>query len=292
MRDQSRPPAPVLVVEDEPSVRALLGKVVERAGGEPIFAKDAQEARAASRGMSFVLVITDKNLPDGTGLELVSEFRALVDPPEVILVTGYANLDSAVEALRHGAFDYLTKPFELQDACNRIRHALELRELHDDKEAAEAGLRNANVRLQQLMAVDLLTGLPTPAGAYEQLERELARSQHTGRPFSVFRIQLGNLETLAMEGEELLKGLLAAAARGLRSTLRPFDYLARLSPESFFILCPEVTLAEAEALAERLGPALRGAAAGRISVAGVNHRHLVPPELPDRAGLLAALGHH
>ncbi len=281
----------MLVVEDEPSVRVLLGKVVEKAGGDPTFASNCEEARAAVRGMSFLCVVTDKNLPDGSGLDLISELRAQEAPPEVILVTGYANLDSAVEALRRGAFDYITKPFDVQDARNRIRHAIALRELSDDKEAAEAGLRNANVRLQQLLAVDLLTGLPTPGGAYDQLERELSRSRHTGRPLSVYRLELLGLAELAAEGEDTLRAVLSAAARALKGLLRPFDYAARLSPESFLVICPELAQPEADAFSARFGPELRQAGSGKLAGVGVHHRRLEPPELPDRATLLAGMGH-
>lgn len=106
-------PYNVLVVDDEESILKLLSK--ELASPErTIHAADcAHAARDAVRRHRFDVIISDIRLPDGDGLELLTEFKDMEPDAEVILITGHGNIDNAVEAIRIGAYDYITKPFRL-----------------------------------------------------------------------------------------------------------------------------------------------------------------------------------
>ncbi len=124
----------------------VLGLLVERAGGTPILLGTAAEAhaRVSDPGAPPVwLAIVDKNLPDGSGLELLRWLRERTPWPgvEVMVVTGYGNVDSAIEALRLGAFDYILKPFESAWVVRRIELALEQRGLRLALRGAEDELR-------------------------------------------------------------------------------------------------------------------------------------------------------
>lgn len=99
----------VLIVEDESVALAALAKLVEREGFRVTVAPDLSRARELLRDDPPQVVITDLQLPDGSGLELVRENPTL----EVVLVTGHATVETAVEALRAGAFDFLTKPIDV-----------------------------------------------------------------------------------------------------------------------------------------------------------------------------------
>jgi putative two-component system response regulator len=116
----------VLVVDDEESIRHLLSLVVGRAGGDPPeLAVSSQDAVEKTRGRRFDVCIIDKNLPDGSGLELMRMLRDSAPETLCLIVTGYGNMDSAIEALRLGAFDYILKPFDIAAVTHRIRLALE-----------------------------------------------------------------------------------------------------------------------------------------------------------------------
>ncbi|HAS88947.1 MAG TPA: sigma-54-dependent Fis family transcriptional regulator, partial [Desulfovibrio sp.] len=103
----------ILVVDDEESILKLLSK--ELASPERIVqtANCAQKAREMVRKERYEVIVSDIRLPDGDGLELLTEFKDMEPDVEVILITGHGNIDNAVEAIRIGAYDYITKPFRL-----------------------------------------------------------------------------------------------------------------------------------------------------------------------------------
>ncbi|MBP8645461.1 MAG: sigma-54-dependent Fis family transcriptional regulator [Syntrophobacteraceae bacterium] len=106
-------PIQLLVVDDEESIRRLLQREL---GGPRRVVRCADSARKAFdliRRHSFDVVLLDVRLPDADGLDLLERFRESVPDAEVILVTGQGNIDSAVEAMKRGAYDYITKPFDL-----------------------------------------------------------------------------------------------------------------------------------------------------------------------------------
>src|SRR5262245_34437766 len=126
----------VLVVDDESSIRNLLALVVGRAGGEADTAENAGEARARLGEREYAAIILDKNLPDGSGVELLRDVKASRPGVEVLIVTGYASMESALEALRLGAFDYILKPFDVGAVTHRVKMALERRRMASDLERA------------------------------------------------------------------------------------------------------------------------------------------------------------
>ena len=113
---QSSPPlaASVLVVDDEPDLRTLYELTLLREGYRIDTAADLQEARALLNDKRFDVVITDMRLPDGLGIALLHSLKAQQRPERVIVMTAYGSAENAVEALKAGAFDYLTKPVDLK----------------------------------------------------------------------------------------------------------------------------------------------------------------------------------
>ena len=115
----------MLVVEDEEGIQQLLALLVRRAGGEPVLAASLGEARDLARNQSFDAVVVDKNLPDGSGIDLLRDLSATTPDVPVLVVTGYANPESSAEAARLGAFDYVLKPFDIAWVARRIAIAIE-----------------------------------------------------------------------------------------------------------------------------------------------------------------------
>jgi DNA-binding NtrC family response regulator len=102
----------VLVVDDEPAERDGLARLVGQWGYEVETAASGEEALDFIERQHPAVVLTDLMLPEMTGLDLLQRLRETGRPPVVLLVTGHGTVESAVEAMRHGAFDYLTKPVD------------------------------------------------------------------------------------------------------------------------------------------------------------------------------------
>lgn len=108
------PPAHILVLDDEPDLRTLYELTLLREGHRVHSAANLAEARECLQQQRFDLVITDMRLPDGQGLSLLRELAEENRPERAIVITAYGSAESAVEALKQGAFDYLTKPVDLK----------------------------------------------------------------------------------------------------------------------------------------------------------------------------------
>jgi len=118
------PPAAILVVDDEPDLRTLYELTLLREGYRIDTAADLHEARQLLDAKRFDAVITDMRLPDGLGLELLLGLRRQQRPERCIVMTAYGSAENAVEALKAGAFDYLTKPVDLKQFRAVVASAL------------------------------------------------------------------------------------------------------------------------------------------------------------------------
>ena len=106
-------PKKILLVDDDPSIHAGLLRLIKTLGHEPVAASSTGDALARLRGEAFDLCITDLQLPDGDGRQVVREARACRPPVIVIALTTHGTVESAVQALRDGAADVLAKPFHI-----------------------------------------------------------------------------------------------------------------------------------------------------------------------------------
>ncbi|OYU44393.1 MAG: sigma-54-dependent Fis family transcriptional regulator [Burkholderiales bacterium PBB4] len=107
-------PLPILVVDDEPDLRTLYELTLLREGYRVETAGSVQEAWQLLENQHFRVVITDMRLPDGLGLELIAGIKARQRAERCVVITAYGSADNAVESLKAGAFDYLTKPVDLK----------------------------------------------------------------------------------------------------------------------------------------------------------------------------------
>lgn len=150
-----------LIVDDEPDIRELLEITLGRMKLDTLSARNLREARECLARERIDLCLTDMRLPDGTGMELVQHIQQRYPHVPVAMITAYGSLDTAINALKAGAFDYLTKPVDL----TRLRE-----------------LVNTALRLQQPSTADkpvdsrLLGDSPPMRALRKQIEK-LARSQ-------------------------------------------------------------------------------------------------------------------
>lgn len=128
MSEPAGPAAPrhrLLVVDDEPDLLTLYELTLLREGHDIETARSLEEARERLAAARFDVLITDLRLPDGSGLELLHELEQAGDRREKsIVVTAYGSAAHAVEALKAGAFDYLTKPVDLRQFRTVVASAL------------------------------------------------------------------------------------------------------------------------------------------------------------------------
>ncbi|BBP79436.1 MULTISPECIES: sigma-54-dependent transcriptional regulator [Pseudomonas] len=116
----------ILIVDDEPDIRELLEITLGRMKLDTQSARNVGEAREKLARDSFDLCLTDMRLPDGTGLELVQHIQQRHPQVPVAMITAYGSLDTAINALKSGAFDFLTKPVDLARLRELVASALRL----------------------------------------------------------------------------------------------------------------------------------------------------------------------
>jgi len=117
----------VLVVEDDAVARRLLAEVLEKEGHAVRAASSAEEALAEAGGFRAEVVVTDLRLAEMDGLALLREVKAVDPTTQVIVMTAFGSLETAVDAIRGGAFDYVSKPFRMEEMCATVNRALEAR---------------------------------------------------------------------------------------------------------------------------------------------------------------------
>ena len=118
-----------LIVDDEPDIRELLEITLGRMGIETLSAKDITSAKALLQNNEFDFCMTDMNLPDGNGIELVKYINSDYPQVPVAMITAHGSVDSAVESLKAGAFDFVSKPVNLELLRSLVDAALNLKPL-------------------------------------------------------------------------------------------------------------------------------------------------------------------
>ncbi len=218
----SLPPSPtrVLVVDDEPGLRHVLEVTFRRQGHEVVSVPGARAALEALRQnpQPFPLVLTDLVMPDGSGLDVLSAAKQRAAATEVIVMTAHSTVEPAIEAMRRGAYDFVTKPFSPAEIAAIAQKALEKGSIvvenqrlkahleHLSPEPAEPlGVSEAMARVSELIdkiaptrTTVLITG--ESGTGKERIARALhERSDRAQRPFVV--VNCGALPEALMESE-------------------------------------------------------------------------------------------
>jgi CheY-like chemotaxis protein len=222
----------VLVVDDEAVVLTVLREALRRGGYRVTTAASAEEAIDLMHKRRFDLVLTDKNLPGASGLDVLRAARKLTPAPAIVLITGYTSYDSAVEALDIGAQDYIEKPIrDVEDLRFRIRRALSRR----DEQLARpkpkpnvasggvTGSGNVDERFGRVLLVEV-------EGARRQLIAD-----YLGKRHNVTAVKDGD-EALALLKRETFDLVLADRHLPGTSGLRVIEHAQRLLPHCASVL--------------------------------------------------------
>ena len=114
----------VLIVDDDPEMRALLLDVLKGEGFETAEAKDGAEAVLALRAKRFDIILMDKNMPGPSGLDLLPGLRRVCPGSPIIMMTAFGDVPSYMEAMEKGAVEFLFKPFRMEELKVAISKAL------------------------------------------------------------------------------------------------------------------------------------------------------------------------
>ena len=139
----ARQPATILVVDDEPSLWEMWSIVLQREGYRVLLVDGGRAAVELLRQEPVDILLSDVRLPDMNGVDLLREAKH-IDPQVIgIMITAFASTESAVEALRLGAHDYVSKPFDVDELKAKVREALEHRRLREENAALKQALASS-----------------------------------------------------------------------------------------------------------------------------------------------------
>lgn len=165
----------ILIVDDEAAIRISLAEALENDGYSVETAETGEEALARLHGDPYDLAVTDLKLPGVSGLDLLKALRNSGQDTPVIMMTAYGDVDTAVDAIRSGAYDFIQKPFKLSEMRKQVRAALRATNV----KAVERGAKRAAARTREAAPaaaagtpyMDMLRACPGLAHIAELLEK-------------------------------------------------------------------------------------------------------------------------
>ncbi len=134
----------ILIVDDEEVLRDILSSLTREEGHEPICAGTGEEALRILGEEDIDLVLLDLMLPGMTGREVLNQIRAQDPDQTVVVITAFSSIDGAIEAMKDGAFHYISKPFKNEEVVHTMRSALERRQLENENRDLKQRLRDRN----------------------------------------------------------------------------------------------------------------------------------------------------
>ncbi|MCP3940581.1 MAG: diguanylate cyclase [Desulfobacteraceae bacterium] len=237
----------ILLMDDEAEILGLLSRALQNEGHQVITACDGKKGVKKFQTHNPDLVITDVKMPFKNGLDVLREIRQLNSEIDIIILTGHSDEATAIECLRNGAYDYLTKPLEdMEVFFSAVDRALSKRQQSLEK--------NKLIRqLAEMSVSDPLTELYNYRQLQLFLDEEIDRSQRYGRVFSVFMIDIDHFKSVNdifghPFGDYVLKQMAILCCNIFRKT----DHVCRYGGEEFFILLPETPRQEAVVPGQRL----------------------------------------
>ncbi len=132
----------ILVVDNEESICDFLSILLEKEGYEVVTANNGQAAGKYIRENDFDLVLTDIKMPNSSGIDVLKAVKETSPGTPVIMMTAFASAETAVEAMKKGAYDYISKPFKIDDLKLSLKNALEKKKLHDENIYLKTALNN------------------------------------------------------------------------------------------------------------------------------------------------------
>src|SRR5262245_57728339 len=221
---RNMPRGKLLVVDDEESVAVTMGAILELDGYDVVTSTSGSDALEKLSETVFDLVLTDLRLDDVDGLTIVTEVCRQQPDTVSIILTGYASLESAIKALREGAYDYLIKPCDVDELRAVVARGIERRHLGIQLKARVAELEAANAMIHELNR-DLQRRVDQATAALQQRMDDLARANE--EIANLYRHAQEHVKQL-QELDQLKSRFLSMASHELKTPLTSISGLAQV----------------------------------------------------------------
>ena len=235
----------IMIVDDEENILKVMQHSLQDKGHNVAVFSDAENAIEEIKKEAYDLIITDMKMPKLSGIELVKMAKKISPKTDLIVMTGYPSVETAVECMKHGASDYLAKPLDLEYLNIIVEKSLYKRAL--EKLAAEREY------FEQISRVDGLTGLYNHRFFHELLNAEIARSDRYKYNFSLLMIDIDDFKKINdnyghQAGDTILKEL----ASMFKSFVRKSDPVVRYGGEEFSIILSQTAKEHGRIFADRI----------------------------------------
>jgi diguanylate cyclase (GGDEF)-like protein len=234
----------ILIIDDQEQIRSLL---IDLLSGtyECSDASSAEEALTALAHDTFDLVISDIDMGGMSGLELVPRVHSLAPDTVVVMISGNHEIEFAIQALRVGAFDYISKPIDLRHVEASVERALNhhsvLKEKRQYKEQLESLLQERTAQVDWLAYYDTVTQLPNRALFEDRLKQAVAIARAQNQSLGVLFISLDQFKKVNDSlGHGPGDSLLREFAKRLKSCISKSDTVARFGSDEFAVLLTEI----------------------------------------------------
>ena len=237
--------AQIMVVDDEKNIVEFITTALQNHGYKVTGCTDPEQAIETIKKVVYDLVITDLNMPKISGVEFVKRVKKISPKTDLVVMTGFPSVETAVECMKNGASDYLAKPLDLEYLYIIVEKSLYKRAL--EKRAAEREY------FEQISRVDGLTGLYNHKFFHELLNAEISRSDRYKYNFSLIMIDIDDFKEINdhcghQSGDSILKEI----ASIFKSLARKTDSAVRYGGEEFAIILSQTAKEHGRVLADRI----------------------------------------
>jgi len=235
----------ILVIDDDPGVGKLIARLLEKKGHEVTILTSGEDAMKRITGEKFDIVITDIKLPGMDGMTVMEKIKTISMDIDVIVITGFGSIESAVSFMKAGALDYISKPINNEHLEIVIQKAVERKELIK-------AARERDIYLKMSLT-DSLTGLFNHKYFQEHLDRELYQTIRGGQELSVMMLDIDNFKHVNDQfGHQVGDRVLQQISSNLIKACRCHDTIARYGGEEFGIILPETGPDRGSVVAQRI----------------------------------------
>ena len=227
--------ARILIVDDDETICKLLEDTLRHFKYDAVGITDGRKVLPLLREEQFDTVLVDLLMQPIDGIQLLHDIKQVFEDLPVIIVTGFASIETAVESMQAGATDFITKPVDASELDIRIKRALE------------------HAQTKRLAYTDGLTNLHNYRAFQTRLQQEVERANRYQRPLSLIMVDIDHFKAYNdMHGHLQGDAILAQVASILKKFSRSSDIVARYGGEEFALILPETDKANAEILGRRL----------------------------------------
>ncbi len=258
----------VLVVDDDYAVIEVVEELLRRAGFQVTAVTSGAEANRLLGNQDYHVLLADLRMSPVSGWDVIRRAKE-ASQTEVIVMTGFASLDSSLEALHHRVFDFLQKPLDFPRLSRAIRNAAQHNvlmkrnreltlELANKNRELEEEVKRVRSEMEALATHDELTGLLNYRYLQNLLAKEVPRSLRYSHPLTLAMLDLDSFKELNdSQGHAAGNRVLARVAKILQEGIRQSDCVCRFGGEEFAVVLPVTSKAQAEPILQRICGAIK-----------------------------------